>query len=378
MKKSLLSYLLIAILALTMILISYACAEEAAKVTFISGSGISKLEAEDWIPGGQDISYHENSYEEADVYKMPSAGRPADASDVSCYVPQTNVTANGGYFLTYATDPEWLTYSIEVEKAGVYAVAAYAARGYDGGSLTLTIVETGEFTIFPYTAREASDWSLGLTKGEFLIKLEEGVQTLRLDISWPWDIDYFMFVPMADDVEIAEDPEPNLDPEYITEITPETCRIEMENWMNGSNGVAFGEDDYTDADTYAHPRAPRPSNPKQLVPQTRKIGEGEYVIIYMQDPDWMKFKISIEEPGTYEISARVGSNWNPGQISLYLDDAAEPFAILPASSLTEFDWTLQMTSKAIADLPSGEHILKVSVYGPFDIDYIELTMIEEE
>lgn len=37
-----------------------------------------------------------------------------------------------------------------------------------------------------------------------------------------------------------------------------------------------------------------------------------------------------------------------------------------------------MSAKAIADLPAGEHVLKLSVFGPFDIDYLELTKIEEE
>lgn len=378
MTKSNLFRSLACALVLVVLAIS-AFAEETHEATFISASGLSRLEAENWIPGKQDETFHENSYEAADVYQLPSAPRPANAGDPASFVPQTNVTADGGYFLTYATDPEWLKYDIEVEEAGVYAVAAYCARGYDGGSLQLTVESTGDAVMIPYTAREDNDWSMGLTKGEFLLKLPEGQQTLLLNISWPWDIDYFMFVPMLDKtLESVEDPEPNMDPEFVSVITPGTSRIEAENWMNGGKNVAFFDDDYTTQDTYQHPRAPMPSNPKQLVPQTRLVGENNYLVTHMQDPDWMKYKVFIEEEGTYTICGLIASNWSPGEISLYLDDAAEPFAILSASSLAEFDWTLGMSAKAIADLPAGEHVLKLSVFGPFDIDYLELTKIEEE
>lgn len=366
------------VLVLMVLLVGVAFTEDVIERTYISASGISKLEAEDWIPGKQDETFHENSYETADVYHLPSAQRPSDAENVSGYVPQTNITADGGYFLTYATDPEWLKYAVEVEKAGLYAVGAYCARGFDGGSLQLTVESTGETVFIPYTAREDNDWSFGMTKGEFLLLLPEGEQIIKLNISWPWDIDYFMFVPMLDAImENINDPEPNLDPEYVSMITGDTSRIEAENWINGGAGVAFFDDDYTDIDTYQHPRAPRPNNPKQLVPQTRLLDDNNYAVTHMQDPDWMKYKIYISESGLYAIAALVGSNWSPGEIRLYLDDSAEPFAILLASTLKDFDWSLQMTGKAIADLPMGEHVLKVSVYGPFDIDYIEFNKITE-
>ena len=375
MKKSFVGKLLLSSLIAVVLLCSFCYAEDET-VTFISSTGITRLEAEDFMQGGQDVSWHENTYETADVYKAPSAPRPSNPDDASTYVPQTAVSADGGYYLTYATDPEWVKYKVEVEKSGVYAIGAYCARGYDGGSLTLVVDDTGEKVNIPYTALEKNDWSFSRTKGEFLINLPEGVHTLTLQISWPWDIDYLLFVPMSEETVISyDDPEPNLDPEYVTSIGGETTRLEAENWMNGGNGVAFHEDDYTAEDTYAHPRAPRPTNANQLVPQTRLVGDNNYVVIYFQDPDWLKFKVNIEE-GTYAISAFAGSNWSVGNISLYLDDEEEPFAILPASSLTEFDWTLQMTSKSIADLPSGEHTIKVSVYGPFDLDYIEFTKME--
>ncbi len=375
MKKSFVGKL--ALLSLiAVIAVCGCCHAEEETVTFISSTGITRLEAEDFMQGGQDVSWHETTYETADVYQFPSAPRPSDPNDSSTFVPQTAVSADGGYYLTYATDPEWVKYQVEVEKSGVYAVGAYCARGYDGGSLTLVADDTGDKVTIPYTALERNDWSFGRTKGEFLINLAEGTHVLTLQINWPWDIDYLLFVPMSEDTAISyDDSEPNLDPEYVTSISGETTRLEMENWMNGGNGVAFNEDDYTAEDTYAHPRAPRPSNANQLVPQTRLAGDNNYVIIYMQDPDWMKFKVDIEE-GTYAISAFAGSNWSVGNISLYLDDEEDPFAILPASSLKEFDWTLQMTSKSVADLPAGEHIIKVSVYGPFDLDYIEFTKTE--
>ncbi len=476
MKKSFVERLLLVSMMAVMVVCSCSAAE--SPVTVISSSGTSKLEAESFMLDGQDISWHENTYEEWDVYQMPSAPRPSDPNDSSTYVPQTRATNDGGYFLSYATDPEWLKYQIVVEKSGSYTVSAYCARGYDGGGLTLTVDDTKDTVTLPYTAIEKNDWSFETTKGEYTINLPEGSHVLTLDVSWPWDIDYFQFTSAKKEVtyhmvtrpangghwdkdglepltltvmyynslgrfenlkesfvnriklngtyidkevysvsrnedrtltieidadflrencvdgentlfvfyeadsyqhmtavfDTTVDPEPNLDTEYVTTITGETTRLEMENWMNGGNGVAFNEDDYTAEDTYAHPRAPRPSNEYLLVPQTRLIADDNYAVIYMQDPDWLKFKVDIEE-GTYAIAACAGTNWSSGNISLYLDDEEEPFAILPASTLSE-DWTMQMTTEAVAALPAGEHTIKVSVFGPFDIDYIEFKKAE--
>ncbi len=478
MKKSFVRrMLLISVIA---VMVTCSCLAVDSPVTVISSSGSSKLEAEDFMLDGQDVSFHENTYQTEDVYQMPSAPRPSDPNDSTTYVPQTRRTNDGGYFLSYATDPEWLKYQIKVEKGGAYTVSAYCARGYNGGGLTLTVEDTKDTVTIPYTDVKNTQWIFEKT-GEYSITLPEGEHILKLDVSWPWDIDYFEFTSSepeeekvtyrmitraADggfwDKESAEpltltvmyynslgqfenlkesfvnriklngayigkdvytvtrnedrtltieidadflkencldgentllifydadsylhmtaafdttvDPDPNLETEYVTEISGDATRLEMENWMNGGNGVAFNDDDYTAEDTYAHPRAPRPSNERQLVPQTRLLGDGNYAVIYMQDPDWLKFKVNIEE-GTYAIAAYAGTNWSSGNISLYLDDEEEPFAILPASTLSE-DWTMQLTSAAVASLPAGEHTIKVSVFGPFDIDYIEFNKAE--
>jgi hypothetical protein len=200
--------------------------------------------------------------------------------------------------------------------------------------------------------------------------LPAGEHVLKLTIDWPWDIDYIELTPASSYVpkqpgDAVEEP--------ITTIMPNgISNIEAEDWMNGGPGVAFEDDDYTEDGTYQHPRAPRPSNDSKLVPQTRFVGDGNYIVTHMNEPDWMAYKINVTEAGTYLFSAMCASNGDSGIISFYLDDNETAIATISASELPSFDWSLALAQGGYAELPAGEHILKLAVSGPFDLDYIQI------
>ena len=337
--------------------------------TEISNTGSTRLEAENWMNGGQGIAFNETTYQPENVYAHPRAPRPTSTTDTTQFVPQTKVNPAGGYFVSYATNPEWLKYKITVQSDGDYAIAVNCARGYDGGNLTIS-VDGGSSVTIPYTARTANDWTLGMTEGEYILHLTAGEHILRLDIDWPWDVDYIEFTPVS--VYVPEHPG-DLATEPVTTIIPEgISKIEAENWMNGGPGVAFEDDDYTTADTYQHPRAPRPISNSNLVPQTRFVGDNNYIVTHIQDPDWMAYKINVTEAGTYRFSAMCGSTWSPGNISFYLDDNETALATISASTLPTFDWALSLALGGVAELPAGEHVLKVVFFGVYDLDYIQI------
>jgi len=337
--------------------------------TLISNTDSTRVEAENWMNGGQGVAFNESTYQNEDVYAHPRAPRPGSQTNSAMFVPQTKVGGSGGYFVSYARDPEWIKYKITVESAGDYAVAVNCARGYEDGSLTIS-VDGGASVSIPYTARAEANWSLGMTEGEYILHLSAGEHILTLNIDWPWDIDYIEFTPVS--VYVPENPG-DVEQEPITTIIPDgISKIEAEDWMNGGPGVAFEDDDYTEASTYQHPRAPRPISNSNLVPQTRFIGEGNYIITHIQDPDWMAYKINVTESGTYRFSAMCGSTWSPGNISFYLDDNETAIATISASTLPSFDWNLALALGGYAELPAGEHILKVVFFGVYDLDYVQI------
>lgn len=337
-------------------------------VTVIQGKETNRLEAEAWTKGSQNVAFHESTYEEADVYKHPRAQRPG-SNDPSQYVLQTLEGGSGGFYITQAVDSEWIRYKVYIQKDGYYKVAVKCITKEEGGGLTLS-ADDGSKVIIPCVAGSTVEGDFTWLEGEALLHLPSGEHILQLDIHCSCDIDCIDFTR---DEEYAPPHPGDLPIEPVTEISSdEISRIEAEDWMNGGPGVAFADDDYTAPDTYQYFRAPRPDSEDQLVPQTRFLGDGNYIVTHIQDPDWMAYKINIEKTGTYRFAARCGSTWSPGNISFYLDNAETALTTIAVSTLPAFDWSLGMALGGIAALSAGEHVLKVVFFGIYDLDYIQI------
>lgn len=144
-----------------------------------------KIEAEEFDFGGEGNAYHDNDEENR------NGGNRNEGVDM-------NNTAIG-----YTQKGEWIEYTVNVEKGGIYDINARVASGSDGSAFKLYLNDkaiTGDMKV-PNTG----DWSVFTTVTEEGVKLEKGEQVLKLEITGDWvDMDYMEFTLTESGTEIVK------------------------------------------------------------------------------------------------------------------------------------------------------------------------------
>lgn len=144
-----------------------------------------KIEAEEFDFGGEGNAYHDNDEQNR------NGGNRNEGVDM-------NNTAIG-----YTQKGEWIEYTVNVEKGGIYDINARVASGSDGSAFKLYLNDkaiTGDMKV-PNTG----DWSVFTTVTEEGVKLEKGEQVLKLEITGDWvDMDYMEFTLTESGTEIVK------------------------------------------------------------------------------------------------------------------------------------------------------------------------------
>ncbi|MBQ9362601.1 MAG: endo-1,4-beta-xylanase [Bacteroidaceae bacterium] len=134
------------------------------------------LQAENFDVGGEGVTFHDSDTKnEGTSYRTNGGG-----VDI--------VTGNKGYAIGYTATGEWLEYTVNVKKAGIYAYDAYVSSGVSGSSVQLA-VDNGdevknltEVIVVPQTGN--SNWDKYVAvHGRTLVSLDEGTQIIRLNIT---------------------------------------------------------------------------------------------------------------------------------------------------------------------------------------------------
>ena len=134
------------------------------------------IQFENFDRGGEGLAFHDS-----DSKDEGGANYRDDNEGVDI------VTGNGGYAIGYTAADEWLEYSINVTKEGVYNCEAYVASGTTGASISLSLRDNGRTTqlgsiSIPQTA--SSSWDTYSTvKTKLTQTLPEGQHTLRVTIT---------------------------------------------------------------------------------------------------------------------------------------------------------------------------------------------------
>lgn len=165
------------------------------------------LQAENFDDGAEGISYHDSDTknEGGTSYRTGTGG-----VDI--------VSGNGGYAIGYTNSGEWLEYTVNVTKPGYYTYKAYASSGVTTSSFSLSLRKGDD--LIPLTGTLAvpcvtsNNWdNYRAINGNLLVKLEEGEQVIRLNITGgSCNVDKVIFEHlMLDDniqVNISSDPSP--------------------------------------------------------------------------------------------------------------------------------------------------------------------------
>lgn len=113
-------------------------------------------------------------------------------------------TSDGGYAIGYTPDGEWLEYTVDVKKEGIYSFEAIVSSGYDTSSFSLSLhtkddVLTPLTDEVPVTSGGEEDWNTYTkSEGRLLVPLQKGRQVIRMTITGGWcNIDKIKFTHVA-------------------------------------------------------------------------------------------------------------------------------------------------------------------------------------
>lgn len=150
--------------------------------------------------------------------------------------------------------------------------------------------------------------------------------------------------------------------------------IELENYDRGGAGIS-----YSDADP--ENRGAAGSNFRTSDGVDIVAGNGSNAIGFISAGEWLNYTVNIQEAGSYDFEFHYSSPNGGGELSLELNDANLVGAIsMPATG----NWGVFDQTTVQAELPQGEHILKLNVIqNGYNLDKIvttrsRVTSIEDE
>ena len=150
------------------------------------------IEAEDFDRGGEGVAYHDEEEED-----KGNVGYRTDNGGVDI------VGGNGGYAIGYTPTGEWLEYTVDVKKEGIYSFEAIVSSGNDNSSFSLSLHTDEGLTALTdevsVTSGGKDDWNTYTTsEGRLLIPLQKGRQVIRMTITGGWcNIDKIKFTHVS-------------------------------------------------------------------------------------------------------------------------------------------------------------------------------------
>ncbi len=163
------------------------------------------VQAENFDAGADGISYHDS-----DTRNEGTTAYRTDGGGVDI------VNGNGNYAIGYTNAGEWLEYTVNVTKAGIYTYDAYVSSGVTTSSVSLSLRKGDDLVpltgVLSVPCVTANNWDTYRTlHGRLLVKLEEGQQIIRLNITGSTcNIDKVVFTHLNidDNIQVAISPEP--------------------------------------------------------------------------------------------------------------------------------------------------------------------------
>ena len=164
------------------------------------------IEAEDYDKGGQGISYFENPWgnDAADV-NSGGAYRPDEGVDIQISGSRTHIS--------HTSSGEWIKYTMNVAKEGIYDVKIPVATGDGSGSLSLTFDDIYDY---PAVTANTGGWSNYSELVVSDVSLTSGKHVMTLNLYGGINVDKFIFdwkqalsIDLVDSPEIYAYPNPS-------------------------------------------------------------------------------------------------------------------------------------------------------------------------
>jgi len=150
----------------------------------VSGTGTTRIEAENFDQGGEGIAYHDTNPQ--NVY----GAYRGEGVDIG-----TTTDGAGGPTLGVSAG-EWLAYTIRVEQAGEYRLRARTSRG-SSGSRTIRFLLDGVDKTGSMVVPPTGNWEVYTTVESLPLELPAGEHILRVDItSGDFNLNWIEIVPV--------------------------------------------------------------------------------------------------------------------------------------------------------------------------------------
>jgi hypothetical protein len=312
-----------------------------------SGSPIvlpGTIQAERYDKGGEGIAYHD-----LDAANIGGQFRTREGVDIS---PRPAAT---GYIISHFEAGEWVTYTVNISRAGAYDIEVLAGSGMDSTAFHFQL--DGQ----PMTGRiavpNAGNWETYNWLGKTRVTLPAGRHVLKVVSEQP----YFGL----DAIRVTSAPLPPAATPYSG--TPATLPgvIEAEDFDRGGEGLAYH--DTTPANTEGSYRGTEGVD-IMASPATA----GGHIVAHFEAGEWLGYTVNVASSGAYDIEVLAGSGMDNSAYRIEID--GQPVTgriVVPNAGNWE---TYAWHGSTRINLAAGQHVLRVVSEQPyFGLDAIRVT-----
>ncbi len=266
-----------------------------------------------------------------------------------------NCTDEGaGYNIGWTTAGEWLEYTVDVTKAGLYDLQFRVAC--NGDDRTVSVAMDGEDIATNVAIPNTTGWQVWQTVTVNNIELMPGQKVMRLTIGETdfVNLNYVTFV---------------LKEEYVKEPFNGTAhtipgRIEAEEYDKGGEGLGYHE-----ANSNGNQSTATFRNDEVDMEPTQDV-DGDYNVAYTLTGEWLEYTVDVERAGDYDLDIRVAKEGDGGLFHIEMDgvDVTGPISV-PNTGGWQVWETVTLND---VNLTAGEHVMRIA----FDSDYMNLNYVE--
>ncbi len=266
-----------------------------------------------------------------------------------------NCTDEGtGYNIGFATAGEWLEYSVEVAKPGVYEMNLRVAC--NGDDRTLDVAMDGLMLANDIAIPNTAGWQSWQTVKVANLTLTPGEKVMRVTIGATdyVNLNYVTFVLTK---ELKQEP-------FNGTVHTIPGRIEAEEYDLGGEGLAYHE-----ANAQGNQGNGTFRDDEVDIEVCTDAGGG-FNLGYTLTDEWLEYTVDVANTGAYDLDLRLAKDGNDGVFHIEMDGEDITGPITVPNTAGWQTWETVTLDKI--NLTAGEHIMRIV----FDSDYINLNYVE--
>ena len=305
------------------------------------------VQLEEYDLGGNGFAYYDDSPGSA-VTPIVNYRTNEDVDVEVC------TDAGAGYNLGYTTSGEWVEYTVDVTKSGIYDLELRVACAE--ADRTVTITMDGDSIATDVVIPNTTGWQVWQTITLSDIVLISGQKVMRLTIGAE-DYVNLNYATFKLTVEFVKGP-------YNGTAAVVPGRIEAENYDEGREGLGYHENNTNGNQGGADYR-----NDQVDIEETKDV-DGGHNIGYALNGEWLAYTVDVQTAGIYDLDFRMATEGDGKLFHIEIDgvNVSGPVAVPNTGGWQTWE-TITVND---IDLTSGKHEIRVV----FDSDYMNFNYME--